>query len=133
MLTLTPRVLGTCCCVLLLQLLCKMKKLIGGVKQAFSSGPSSLGSGSCSSDGSRDSAWSSSFVPSPHKIKGGRSAILHTMMILWPRIVMAFPSVAPSRLRSMSLSTSESLCHTPFRDSGNEASIRVPRMFHSHV
>jgi hypothetical protein len=25
------------------------------------------------------------------------------------------------------------LCHTPFRDSGNEASIRVPRMFHSHV
>jgi transcription initiation factor IIE alpha subunit len=24
-------------------------------------------------------------------------------------------------------------CHTPFRDSGNEASIRVPRMFHSHI
>jgi hypothetical protein len=24
-------------------------------------------------------------------------------------------------------------CHIPFRDSGNEASIRVPRMFHSHV
>jgi hypothetical protein len=24
-------------------------------------------------------------------------------------------------------------CYTPFRDSGNEASIRVPRMFHSHV
>jgi hypothetical protein len=24
-------------------------------------------------------------------------------------------------------------CHTPFRDSGNEASIRVPRMFKSHV
>jgi hypothetical protein len=24
-------------------------------------------------------------------------------------------------------------CHTPFRDSGNETSIRVPRMFHSHV
>jgi hypothetical protein len=24
-------------------------------------------------------------------------------------------------------------CHTPFRDSGNEGSIRVPRMFHSHV
>jgi hypothetical protein len=24
-------------------------------------------------------------------------------------------------------------CHTPFRDSRNEASIRVPRMFHSHV
>jgi hypothetical protein len=25
------------------------------------------------------------------------------------------------------------MCHTPFRDSGNEASIRVPRMFKSHV
>jgi hypothetical protein len=25
------------------------------------------------------------------------------------------------------------ICHTPFRDSGNEASIRVPRMFKSHV
>jgi hypothetical protein len=24
-------------------------------------------------------------------------------------------------------------CHTPFRDRGNEASIRVPSMFHSHV
>ncbi len=24
-------------------------------------------------------------------------------------------------------------CHTPFRDSGNEGSIRVPRMFHSYV
>jgi hypothetical protein len=24
-------------------------------------------------------------------------------------------------------------CHTPFRDSGNEASILVPRMFYSHV
>jgi hypothetical protein len=24
-------------------------------------------------------------------------------------------------------------CHTPFRDSGNEASIRVPRMINSHV
>jgi hypothetical protein len=27
----------------------------------------------------------------------------------------------------------EAHCQTPFRDSGNEASIRVPRMFHSHV
>jgi hypothetical protein len=39
--TLTPRVLGTCCYVLLLQVLCRMKKLIGEVKQAFLSGPSS--------------------------------------------------------------------------------------------
>jgi hypothetical protein len=27
----------------------------------------------------------------------------------------------------------DDICHTSFRDSGNEASIRVPRMFHSHV
>jgi hypothetical protein len=27
----------------------------------------------------------------------------------------------------------EKLCHTPFRERGNEASIRVPRMFKSHV
>jgi hypothetical protein len=44
-----------------------MKKLLGGVKRAFSSGPSSQGSGSRSGDGSEDSARSSSFVPSPHK------------------------------------------------------------------
>jgi hypothetical protein len=47
-----------------------MKKLIGGVKQAFSSGPSSQGSGSCSGDGSQDSARSSSFVPSLHETEG---------------------------------------------------------------
>jgi hypothetical protein len=27
----------------------------------------------------------------------------------------------------------DTTCHTPFRDSGNEDSIRVPRMLHSHV
>jgi hypothetical protein len=47
-----------------------MKKLIGGVKRAFSSGPSSRGSGSRSSDGSQDSTQSSSFVPSPHETRG---------------------------------------------------------------
>jgi hypothetical protein len=31
-----------------------MKKLIGGVKRIFSSGPSSRGSGSCYGDGSQD-------------------------------------------------------------------------------
>jgi hypothetical protein len=68
MLTLTPRVLGTSCCVLLLQVLCRMKKLLSGVKQALSSSPSSRGSGSRSGDnGSQDSLWSSSFVPSLHK------------------------------------------------------------------
>jgi hypothetical protein len=47
-----------------------MKKLIGGVKRAFSSGPSSRGSGSRSGDGSQDSTRSSSFVPSPHETRG---------------------------------------------------------------
>jgi hypothetical protein len=47
-----------------------MKKLIGGMKRAFSSGPSSRGSGSCSSDGSQDSTQSSSFIPSPHETRG---------------------------------------------------------------
>jgi hypothetical protein len=63
MLTLTPRVLGTCCCVLSLQVLCRMKKLIGGVKRAFTSDPSSQCSSSSSGDGSQDSARSSSFMP----------------------------------------------------------------------
>jgi hypothetical protein len=71
MLTLTPRVLGTCCCVLLLQVLCRMKKLIGGVKRAFSSSPSSQGSSSHFGDGSQDFARSSSFVPSPHETGRG--------------------------------------------------------------
>jgi hypothetical protein len=66
-LMLPPRVLGTFCCVLFLQVLCRMKKLLGGVKRAFSSGPSSRGSSSRSNDSkSQDSPRSSSFVPSPH-------------------------------------------------------------------
>jgi hypothetical protein len=76
-LTATPRVLGTCCCVLLLQMLCRMKKLIGGVKRAFSSSPSSRGSGTRSGDGSRDSEWSSSFVPSPHETMGSIRYLAH--------------------------------------------------------
>jgi hypothetical protein len=47
-----------------------MKKLIGGVKRAFSSGPSSRGSGSGSGDGSQEFAWSLSFMPSPHETWG---------------------------------------------------------------
>jgi hypothetical protein len=52
-LTLTPRVLGTSCCVFLLQVLCKTKKSLSGVKDVLSSGPSSQGSGSrCIDNGS---------------------------------------------------------------------------------
>jgi hypothetical protein len=46
------------------------KKLIGRVKRAFSSGPFSRGSGSCSGDGSQDSTWSSSFMRSLHDTRG---------------------------------------------------------------
>jgi hypothetical protein len=47
-----------------------MKKLIGGVKRAFSSSPSNRVSSSCSGDGSQDSTWSFSFVPSLHETGG---------------------------------------------------------------
>jgi hypothetical protein len=77
MLTLTPRVLGTCCCVLLLQVLSRMKKLIGGVKRAFSSGLSSRGSSSRSGHGSQDSTRSSSFVASPHETGGSIRYLAH--------------------------------------------------------
>jgi hypothetical protein len=55
-----------------------MKKLLSGVKQALSSGPSSRGSGSRSGDnGSQDSPWSSSFVPSPHGTTGSSRYLAH--------------------------------------------------------
>jgi hypothetical protein len=78
MLTLTPRVLGTFYYVLFLQVLRRMKKLLGGVKQAFSSGPSSRGSSSHSNDRrSQDSSWSSSFMPSLHGIMGLSRYLAH--------------------------------------------------------
>jgi hypothetical protein len=54
-----------------------MKKLIGGVKRAFLSGPSSQGSASRSGDESQDSAWSSSFVLLPHKTRGSIRYLAH--------------------------------------------------------
>jgi hypothetical protein len=48
-----------------------MKKLLSGVKRALSSGPSSQGSGSHSSDSKpQNSVQSSSFMPSPHETAG---------------------------------------------------------------
>jgi hypothetical protein len=77
-LMLTPRVLGTSCCVLLLQVLCRMKKLLSGVKRALLSGPSSQGSGSCSGDnGLQDSPRSSSFMPSSHGTTGSSRYLAH--------------------------------------------------------
>jgi hypothetical protein len=78
MLMLTPRVLGTSCCVLLLQVLCRMKKLLSGVKRVLSSGPSSRGYGSRSGDnGSQDSPQSSSFVASQHGTVGSSRYLAH--------------------------------------------------------
>jgi hypothetical protein len=75
---LTPRVLRTSCSVLLLQVLCRMKKLLSGVKRALSSGPSSRGSSSRSGDnGLQDSPQSSSFVPSPHGTMGSSRYLAH--------------------------------------------------------
>jgi hypothetical protein len=105
---LTPRELGTCCCVLLLQVLCRMKKLIGGVKRAFSFGPSSR---ALAHAPVMDHKTPHGLHPLclHHMRLGGQSAVLHTMTFLWPQTVMTFPSVAPWGWRSMSLSTSESL------------------------
>jgi hypothetical protein len=58
-----------------------MKKLLSGVKRALSSGPSSRGFGSHSSDnGSQDSPWSSSFVPSPHETVGSSGYLAHDVI-----------------------------------------------------
>jgi hypothetical protein len=78
MLTLTPRVLGTSYCVLLLQVLCRNKKLLSGVKRVLSSGPSSRGSSSHSGDNrSQESPRSSSFVPSPYGTMGSSHYLAH--------------------------------------------------------
>jgi hypothetical protein len=77
-LTLTPRMLGTSCCVLLLYVLCRMKKLLSGVKRVLSSGPSCRGSGLYFSDnGSHDSSQSSSFVPLLHRTMGSIRSLTH--------------------------------------------------------
>jgi hypothetical protein len=78
MLALTPRVLGTSRCVLLLQVLCRMKKLLSGVKRALSSGPSNRGSGLRFSDNRlQDSPRSSSFMPSLHGTAGSSHYLTH--------------------------------------------------------
>jgi hypothetical protein len=55
-----------------------MKKLLSGVKQALSSGPSSRHSGSYSGDNrSQDSLWSSSSMPSLHETMGLSHYLAH--------------------------------------------------------
>jgi hypothetical protein len=71
-------VLGTSSYVLLLQVLCRMKYLLSGVKRELLSGPSSRGSCSCSGDnGSQDSPRSSSFVPSSYGTAGSNRYLVH--------------------------------------------------------
>jgi hypothetical protein len=77
-LTLTPRVLCSSSCVLLFQVLCRMKKLLSRVKRVLSFGPSSRGSGSRSGDnGSQDLPRSSSFMPSSHRPVGSSRYLAH--------------------------------------------------------
>jgi hypothetical protein len=55
-----------------------MKKLLGGVNRAFSSGPSSRGSSSHSNDSrSQDSLWSASVMLSPHGTTGSSRYLAH--------------------------------------------------------
>jgi hypothetical protein len=55
-----------------------MKKLLGGVKRAFSSSPSSRGSSSHSNVTiSQDSMRASSFMPSPHGTIGSSRYLAH--------------------------------------------------------
>jgi hypothetical protein len=55
-----------------------MKKLLSGVKQALSSGPSSRGSGShFANNGSQDSPQSSSFMPLLHRTVGLSRYLTH--------------------------------------------------------
>jgi hypothetical protein len=78
MLMITPRVLGTSCCALLLQVLCRMKKLLSQVKRALSSGLSRRVSGSHSdNNGSQDSPPSSFFMPSQHGTVGSSRYLTH--------------------------------------------------------
>jgi hypothetical protein len=85
-----------------------MKKLIGGVKLAFSSGPSSRGSSSCSGDGSQDFARSSSFVPLPHETVGSIRYPAHD------DVPMATDGDDISIHTTAEMEKYESLCHREF-------------------
>jgi hypothetical protein len=84
------------------------EKMIGEVKRVFSPGPSSRGSGSCSSDGSQDFAWSLSFVPSPHETRGSIHYLAHN------DVPMATNGNAISIHSTKEMEKYESLCHREF-------------------
>jgi hypothetical protein len=86
-----------------------MKKLSSGVKRALSSGPSSRGSGSRSSDnGSQDSPRSSSFMPSPHGTAGSSRYLAHD------DIPTATDGNDISIRTTVEMEKYESLCHWVF-------------------
>jgi hypothetical protein len=65
------------------------------------------------------------FLKEPQKI-GTRKEIFFV-------IYMSLRASGLARLASYGQHGSDTTCHTPFRESRNEASIRVPRMFKSHI
>jgi hypothetical protein len=48
-------------------------------------------------------------------------------------IYMSLRAYGLAKLASYGQHCFDTTCHTPFRESGNEASIRVPSMFKSHI
>jgi hypothetical protein len=109
MIMLTPRVLGTSSCVLLLQVLCRIKKLLSGVKQSLSSGLSSRGLGSRSDEnGLQDSPRSSSFVPLPHMTTGSSRYVAHD------DVPAAMDGDDTSICTTEEMEKYESLCHREF-------------------
>jgi hypothetical protein len=117
-LTLTSRVLGTSCCVLLLQVLYRMKKLLSGVKRALSSNLSSRGSGSCSADNGSQDSRSSSFMPSSHETAGSCRYLTHDDVLVsmdGDDISIRTTNVTPSfeaKTRCTSYVCPGSSCHT---------------------
>jgi hypothetical protein len=65
------------------------------------------------------------FFKEPQKIgtRAKNSFVIH----------MSLRAYGLARLASCGQHDSDTTCHTPFQEGGNEASIRVPRMFKSHV
>jgi hypothetical protein len=73
------------------------------------------------------------------RARGDARALLHREVGLEPRDMWRHwsPSLSGGMPSAMGHVVTPELsgtgCHTPFRDSENEASICVPRMFNSHV
>jgi hypothetical protein len=86
-----------------------MKKLLSGVKQALSSGPSSRASSSRSGDiGSQDSPQSLSFMPSPHGTAGSSLYLAHD------DVLVATADDDISIHTTKEVEKYESLCHREF-------------------